>query len=100
MYAHMYNLLDGLQCQSESPSLNKDVRFTSSIFSFIFRYPKYEFIYDQNISSSAALKSRYNELSLLGTIKDIYSLVQCEFVVCTFSSTVRPLRYFHILMLP
>ena len=58
---------------------------------FTFRYPRYKFLHDRNISSSAAVKSRYNEQSLRGILKDIYSLVRCDFVVCTFSSQVGPL---------
>ena len=55
---------------------------------FSFSYPNCQFIHDVNISVSAAHATRYNERSLRGVLKDIYSLLQCDFIVCTFSSTV------------
>jgi len=57
------------------------------------KYPNYLFFGDTTISESAQLKSRYTKSSLVGVIKDIELLSNCDYIVCTFSSQVCRLAY-------
>ena len=41
------------------------------------------------MAQSASVSQRYN--GLMGIIKDVFLLAECDFVVCTFSSQVCPL---------
>ncbi len=62
---------------------------------FIFvicRYPQYKFVSNRDIASSAGLKTRYTTDSLYGVIFDVMTLAESDYVVCTFSSQVRPSR--------
>ena len=57
------------------------------------RYPRYQFIHERNISQSANLKTRETLTALRGLLIDIYTLVSCDFIVCTFSSRVCIYKY-------
>lgn len=56
-------------------------------------YPSYEIIGDPSISKSAAVNTRYSNLSLFGIIYDIHMLSMSDFLVCTFSSQVCRVAY-------
>lgn len=52
------------------------------------RYPDYEILGDPDIAKTAAIGTRYSDMSLYGIIIDVYFLSRCDFLVCTFSSQV------------
>lgn len=54
------------------------------------KYPHYEIIGDSSISKTAAVSTRYSDSSLFGIIYDIHMLSMSDYLVCTFSSQVRP----------
>ncbi|ODM92730.1 Alpha-(1,6)-fucosyltransferase [Orchesella cincta] len=46
---------------------------------------------DRTVAQSASVAQRYN--GLIGIIKDVFLLAECDYVVCTFSSQVCRLAY-------
>lgn len=42
---------------------------------------------DRSVAQSASVAQRYN--GLIGIVKDVFLLAECDFVVCTFSSQVK-----------
>ncbi len=42
---------------------------------------------DRSVAQSASVSQRYN--GLVGIIKDVFLLSECDYVVCTFSSQVK-----------
>lgn len=57
------------------------------------KYPHYEIIGDSSISKTAAVSTRYSDSSLFGIIYDIHMLSMSDYLVCTFSSQVRPVLH-------
>lgn len=52
------------------------------------KYPLYEILGDPVISKTAAVSTRYSDMSLNGIIIDIHMLSMSDYLVCTFSSQV------------
>ncbi len=59
----------------------------------MFRYPKFNFIFDESNAKSASVNQRYTPESAQGVIMDTYFLSECDYLVCTFSSQVCRLAY-------
>ena len=56
---------------------------------YLYRYPDYEFISDEEIASKAGnLGTRYSLNSLYDVVFDVFMLSKCDYIVCTFSSQV------------
>lgn len=56
------------------------------------KFPSYEILGDPTISKTAAVSTRYSDLSLNGIILDIHMLSMSDYLVCTFSSQVSTLN--------
>lgn len=61
------------------------------------KYPDYEILGDPTVSKTAAVSSRYSDVSLNGIILDIHMLSMSDYLVCTFSSQVRVKSYFFLI---
>ncbi|CAG7835828.1 unnamed protein product [Allacma fusca] len=55
--------------------------------------PEWEILGDAKVAQSASMGQRYNGAGLVGILKDVFVLAECDFVVCTFSSQVCRLAY-------
>jgi glycoprotein 6-alpha-L-fucosyltransferase len=58
-----------------------------------FRYPEYNFFFDEKNAKEAVPTKRYTSESFQGLLYDIYLLSACDYVVCTFSSQICRLVY-------
>ena len=52
------------------------------------RYPHYEVLNDAEITKSAKVDNRRNRDSLMGIVRDVMTLRQCDHLVVSFSSNV------------
>jgi glycoprotein 6-alpha-L-fucosyltransferase len=57
------------------------------------KYKSYEFIFDETSSKTSQLNSRYSPASAQGVIQDIFFLSECDYLVCTLSSSVCRVAY-------